>query len=136
MQVAARSSHRARPLFGLPLMLVALYACGGGGGSTPYTTNPGGNGGNNPQGNSTSLTMQGTAYHPQFDTVAVGSTVTWSNKDAVTHTVTSDAGTFDSGDITPGQSYNQTFNQAGTFPYHCKYHGAAGSGMYGILVVK
>ncbi|MHB1862861.1 MAG: plastocyanin/azurin family copper-binding protein [Gemmatimonadaceae bacterium] len=137
MQSNRQVPRRVNSLLGLPLLLMALYACGGGGsGSSPYSTSPGG-GGTPPSGNSVSINLQSLAYSPQFDTVSVGSTVTWTNKDAVTHTVTADASTqFNSGDMTAGQTFSQTFTAAGTYPYHCKYHGSAGSGMYGVLVVK
>jgi len=137
MQSNRHVPRRANSLLGIPLLLVVLNACGGGGSSgSTYSTSPGGNG-NPASGNSISISLQSLAYSPQFDTVAVGSTVTWTNKDAVTHTVTADASTqFNSGDMTPSQTFSQTFTAAGTYPYHCKYHGSAGSGMYGVLVVK
>lgn len=137
MQLSQHVARRASLLLGLPLFMAVLYACSGGGG-TPYGTAPKGGGGTPPSGNSASINMQSLTFSPQFDTVAVGSTVTWTNKDAVTHTVTADASTQfnSSGDVTASQTYSLTFSTAGTYPYHCKYHGSAGSGMYGILVVK
>jgi plastocyanin len=54
--------------------------------------------------------------------VKVGTTVTWSNGDAVGHTVTADGGAFDSGTIAPGTSFSRRFGSAGTFAYHCKIH--------------
>ncbi len=136
MHITPRSTRIPRVLALTVLTLLAANACGGSSAST-YTTNPGnGSGGNTAGGNTTSLNLQGTAFSPQFDTVAVGSTVTWTNKDAATHTVTSDAGTFDSGDLMGGQTFSRTFNAAGAYPYHCKYHGSAGFGMYGVIVVK
>jgi plastocyanin len=56
--------------------------------------------------------------------INVGTTVTWKNDDTVAHTVTSDAsGQFDSGNLSPGQTYQHTFNATGTYPYHCAIHG-------------
>ncbi|MES2430309.1 MAG: plastocyanin/azurin family copper-binding protein [Bacteroidota bacterium] len=58
-------------------------------------------------------------------TVAAGTTVTWTNKGATTHTVTSDDGTsFDSGNIPPSGTYSHKFDAAGSFPYHCELHGS------------
>jgi len=55
--------------------------------------------------------------------VAVGTTVTWTNEDSVPHTVTQDgSGGFQSGKIDPGGTFSFTFDQAGTFDYHCEYH--------------
>lgn len=56
-------------------------------------------------------------------TVNAGDTVTWTNNGAVAHTVTSDvAGTFDSGNLAPGQTFSFTFPAAGNFDYHCSIH--------------
>lgn len=68
------------------------------------------------------VTIQGMTFSPSTITVAVNSTVTWTNKDAITHTVTSDTGLFDSGNVPAGSSFSHTFTTAGTFPYHCKIH--------------
>jgi plastocyanin len=77
-------------------------------------------------------TIQGFAFQPATLTVTVGTTVTWTNKDTAAHTVTSDTGVFDSGNMPNGATYSFTFNQAGTFPYHCNYH----SNMHGMVVVQ
>jgi plastocyanin len=34
---------------------------------------------------------------------------------------------------TPGQTYQRTFNTAGTYTYHCSFHGA--QGMTGTITV-
>jgi len=63
--------------------------------------------------------MQGMAFNPTTITVAVNATVTWTNKDENTYTITSnDSGLFDSGPIIPGSIYNHQFTQAGTYNYH------------------
>ncbi|MDD4969419.1 MAG: cupredoxin family copper-binding protein [Paludibacter sp.] len=66
--------------------------------------------------------IQGMAFSPVTLTVTAGTTVTWTNKDAMTHTVTSDSPLFDSGNIAVNGVYSYTFNTAGTFAYHCTYH--------------
>ena len=55
-------------------------------------------------------------------TVPVGTTVVWTNQDFAVHTVTSDTGVWDSGSLSNGKSFPFTFNQAGTFAYHCIPH--------------
>jgi plastocyanin len=40
----------------------------------------------------------------------------------VTHTVTADDGSFDSGNLSPDKTFSHTFDQAGTFKYHCSLH--------------
>ncbi len=77
------------------------------------------------------------AYRPANLTVTPGTTVTWSQKDAGEHTVTSGTivqggagvtekpdGKFDSGDIATGGTYKFKFDEAGTYPYFCEIHPA------------
>lgn len=68
------------------------------------------------------ITIQGFAFNPATITVPVGTKVTWTNKDAATHTVTSDSGVFDSKNLPTGNTFSYTFSQAGTFAYHCNIH--------------
>ena len=60
------------------------------------------------------------ALDPEELTVEKGTTVVWTNKDTVPHTVTGP--TFTSGTMDRGQSYSFTFKDDGTFDYHCSYH--------------
>jgi plastocyanin len=55
-------------------------------------------------------------------TISVGSRVTWTNTDPVSHTTTSDIGFWDSGEIGPGGVFSQTFDTPGTYTYHCAIH--------------
>jgi plastocyanin len=66
--------------------------------------------------------------------VAMGTTVTWTNNDSIAHTTTSDTGVWDSGILSPSQTFSFVFTTAGTFPYHCAIHGAAS--MSGTIVVQ
>jgi len=68
------------------------------------------------------ITIQGFAFAPATITIPVGTKVTWTNKDAATHTVTSDTGAFDSKNMPNGATFSFTFNQAGSFAYHCDIH--------------
>jgi len=61
-------------------------------------------------------------YEPKALTVRAGTTVTWFNGDTMIHTVTSDAGLFDSGTVAPGLFYERTFDTPGTYAYHCTPH--------------
>ena len=71
--------------------------------------------------------------------VTAGETVTWSVSSGI-HTVTECAdatncplsGGFDSGALEEGESYSQTFAQAGTYYYFCSFHP---SEMHGTIVV-
>lgn len=72
-----------------------------------------------------SVTIQDYAYSPATITVKVGTTVTWTNKDNVEHTVTTDPGApaaIESGLFGNGKSFSYTFTKAGTYAYHCQPH--------------
>lgn len=77
-----------------------------------------------PQAEATSsVTIKDYAFTPATITVKVGTKVTWTNQDAVGHTVTADSGSGpDSELFDQGQSYSYTFNKAGTYTYHCAPH--------------
>jgi len=66
--------------------------------------------------------IQGMAFSPAALTVMAGTTVTWTNKDGMTHTVTSDTSLFDSGNVASNATYSYTFANAGTYAYHCTIH--------------
>ena len=76
--------------------------------------------------------MQSSTFSPSSRTVSVNTIVTWTNKDGVTHTVTSNSSAFSSGNISAGGTYSHQFTAAGSFPYHCAIH----SGMTGTIVVQ
>jgi plastocyanin len=73
------------------------------------------------------------SYSPNPIDAAVGDTVTWTNRDATPHTVTSGEngqpdGRFDSSPnfnplMAPGQTFSHTFTEeAGQYPYYCALH--------------
>jgi plastocyanin len=68
-------------------------------------------------------------------TVPVGTTVVWTHFGSNPHTVTADDGSFDSGTLSHGSTFEFTFNQPGTYPYHCVFHGGPGFGMAGTIIV-
>jgi plastocyanin len=85
------------------------------------------------------------AFTPNPLNVNVGDTVTWTNKDTTTHTVTSGTGPndpnkgkeFDSSPnlnpiIVPNAKFSHTFETAGEFPYFCALH----TGMVGTIIVS
>lgn len=77
-------------------------------------------------------TLGNRAFSPAELTIAVGTTVTWTNTDSVAHTSTSDAPGWNSGIASPGGQFSTSFQTAGTFPYHCAIH----PGMTGAVVVR
>ncbi len=82
------------------------------------------------EGVTAEVAMEQFTFNPRDLTVSAGTTVTWTNKDAVPHTVTFDDGSVDSGQIDAGATYSYTFDTPGSYPIYCAYHGGAGgSGM-------
>ena len=75
------------------------------------------------------------AFGPQQLQIQTGDTVAWTNNGATVHDVVADDGGFISGDLTPGSEFSETFEQPGVFYYHCSFHGAPRSGMWGVIVV-
>src|SRR5207247_8571725 len=68
------------------------------------------------------VNIQNSAFAPASVTVRVGDTVTWTNRDAFSHTSTSDTAAWDTGVIAAGTSHSFTFTGAGTYAYHCSIH--------------
>jgi plastocyanin len=66
--------------------------------------------------------IQDMAFNPVMISVPIGTTITWTNKDLIDHTVTSDNGLFDSGILHNNVVYSHMFTTAGTYPYHCNIH--------------
>jgi len=59
--------------------------------------------------------IQNMTFDPSSITVTAGTTVTWTNKDAIGHTVTSDSGFFDSGNIGTNGTYSYMFATEGCY---------------------
>jgi plastocyanin len=72
------------------------------------------------------------SFDPPQISVPIGSAVFWTNDDSIQHTVTSDEGLFDAGPISPGNTFENTFDSAGEFNYHCAIHPF----MTGVVIVN
>jgi plastocyanin len=127
-------------------LALTLAACGddddddGGGGSAATTPTeqtdtgaaekPSGGG-----GGTETVDMKDIQFVPKDVTVDAGTTITWTNSDSVPHTVTKEGGPgadFDSGNVDPGATFEQTFDEAGTVDYVCTIH----PGQAGTVTVK
>jgi plastocyanin len=87
-----------------------------------------------PPAGSASVTIQDFTFTPATVTIKAGSTVRWTNNGPSAHTVTSDSGVWASGVLgapgggggygggSSGGTFDFTFMQPGTFPYHCSIH--------------
>ena len=87
---------------------------------------------NPPSGTTYDVSMQNSKFTPATITVAVNSTVKWTNNDSYNHNVKSNDGTFQSPTLAGGATYTHTFTTAGTYNYVCTFH----SGMTGTVVVQ
>ncbi|RZN33951.1 MAG: hypothetical protein EFT35_09995 [Methanophagales archaeon ANME-1-THS] len=72
------------------------------------------------------------AYEPGVRTVPLGTTVEWTNQEGLVHTVTSDTGLWDSGNLSKGQSFSYKFTELGTYPYHDALHPS----VTGVVIVQ
>ena len=73
------------------------------------------------------VSYQGFKAVPATLETARGAKVTWTNKDSTAHTITSGTsrqadGRFDSGNVAQNETFEFTFNDAGTFQYFCSNH--------------
>ena len=62
------------------------------------------------------------SFGPETLTVPVGTTVTWTNRDDIPHTVVSTDGVFKSKVRDTDEKFSFTFDKAGTYPYYCSVH--------------
>ena len=62
------------------------------------------------------------SFGPGTLTVAVGTTVTWTNRDDIPHTVVSTDGVFKSKVLDTDEKFSFTFSKAGSYPYFCSIH--------------
>jgi LPXTG-motif cell wall-anchored protein len=85
---------------------------------------------------SASVSIVDNEFDPVDVEVDADGTVTWTNNGDLPHTVTADNDSFESGNLDPGDTFEQVFTDAGTYSYYCEYHGASGgTGMAGTVTV-
>jgi len=61
-------------------------------------------------------------FVPPVVKIAVGTTVTWVNRDDIPHTAVSTEKVFKSKVLDTDDKFSYTFTKAGTFPYFCSLH--------------
>ena len=84
------------------------------------------------------VTIDNFVFEPERVTVKVGTTVTWTNRDDIPHTVAAKERLFKSKVMDTDESYSFTFSTPGEYTYFCSLHphmtgtivveGTAGSG--------
>jgi plastocyanin len=72
------------------------------------------------------------SFAPGAFTVAIGTTVTWTNRDDIPHMVVSTEGVFKSKVRDTDEKFSYTFTKAGAYRYFCSIHPK----MTGTVVVK
>jgi plastocyanin len=78
------------------------------------------------------VAIKPTGFSPVTRTIQTGDTIRWRNDDTVNHQVVADTGHFASPILKPKQTYQRTFNTAGTF----RYRDALEPAERGTIVVK
>jgi plastocyanin len=84
-------------------------------------TSPGGSA-KAPQPTNAEVKVDNFSFGPANLTVAVGTTVTWTNRDDIPHTVVSTDKVFKSKVLDTDEQFSFTFDKAGTYPYFCSIH--------------
>jgi len=62
------------------------------------------------------------SFSPATITVAAGTTVRWTNRDDIPHTVVADDKTFKSKVLDTDEQFTYTFTKPGTYSYFCSIH--------------
>jgi plastocyanin len=74
------------------------------------------------EGNEVQIVIENFAFVPSEITIAVGTKITWINKDEAPHTATSTDKKFNTGGLDTDDKYSFVFNEKGEFPYFCALH--------------
>jgi plastocyanin len=70
----------------------------------------------------TEVKIDNFSFGPATLTVPVGTTIAWTNRDDIPHTVVSTDGVFKSKVLDTDEKFSFTFSKAGTYPYFCSIH--------------
>lgn len=68
------------------------------------------------------VTIDNFSFGPPTLTVATGTTVIWTNRDDIPHTVVSTEGAFKSKAVDTDEKFSYTFAKPGTYSYFCSIH--------------
>jgi len=94
---------------------VALMLAGSGGGSYSAMAQQ-------TQAGAVEVKIDNFSFGPTMLTVAAGTTVTWTNRDDIPHTVVSDDKIFKSKVLDTDEKFSYTFSKPGIYPYFCSLH--------------
>jgi amicyanin len=76
----------------------------------------------NDQASAPSVKIDNFSFGPQALTVAVGATVTWTNRDDIPHTAINTNREINSKMMNTNKKFSYTFTKAGTYAYYCTIH--------------
>ncbi|HJU81534.1 MAG TPA: plastocyanin/azurin family copper-binding protein [Acidimicrobiia bacterium] len=111
----------------LVLALVPAVAGAGGGGSMSLCP---------AFSSGTTVSVLDSCFNGIAHNAPVGETLTVRNDGEIPHTVTAIDGSFDTGQLAPGETATLSFDEAGIYKVYCTLHGSVdGSGMAGLLIV-
>jgi plastocyanin len=108
-----RRRVRSFVLMGIGIAAVALM----GGGSRSSMARAG-----QTQASNMEVKIDNFSFGPATVTVPVGTTVTWTNRDDIPHTVVSDDKVFKSKVLDTDEKFSFTFAKPGTYSYFCSVH--------------
>jgi plastocyanin len=75
-----------------------------------------------PTQSSAEVKIDNFSFGPAALTVAAGTTVTWTNRDDIPHTVVSEDSVFKSKVLDTDEKFSYTFTKPGTYGYFCSVH--------------
>ena len=106
--------QRKSCLLGASALLLLLVACGAWKTSAAADNKP---------ASEASVSIDNFKFSPEVITVAPGTTVRWTNRDDIPHTVVSDdRTTFKSKVLDTDEQFSYTFTKPGTYSYFCSIH--------------
>jgi plastocyanin len=70
----------------------------------------------------TAVKIDNFSFSPATVTIPAGTTVRWTNRDDIPHTVVSDDKTFKSKALDTDEQFTYTFTKPGTYSYFCSIH--------------
>jgi plastocyanin len=78
--------------------------------------------GQDSKGSTVDVKIDNFSFSPATITIPAGTTVKWTNRDDIPHTVVNDDQKFESKAFDSDESYSYTFTKPGTYPYFCSIH--------------
>jgi len=78
--------------------------------------------GQDSKGQTVDVKIDNFSFSPATITIPAGTTVKWTNRDDIPHTVVNDDQKFQSKALDTDESYSYTFTKPGTYPYFCSIH--------------